>query len=129
MQRAFTPRAISKMREVVEAIVTRQLDKWEQKTQIDVIDDFAYPLPASVIATMIGAPLEDVHLFHVWADTLTNLLHGGVGASDRLRPLRATTDRSSRRHDELADGSAGRRPVDPQRGRDLFMHAAARRRP
>lgn len=84
MQRAFTPRAISKMREVVEAIVTRQLDKWEQKKQIDVIDDFAYPLPASVIATMIGAPLADVHLFHVWADTLTNLLHGGVGASDRL---------------------------------------------
>jgi len=84
MQRAFTPRAIAKMREVVEAIVTRQLDTWDSKKQIDVIDDFAYPLPASVIATMIGAPLEDVHLFHVWADILTNLLHGGVGASDRL---------------------------------------------
>jgi cytochrome P450 len=84
MQRAFTPRAIARMREVVEQIVTRQLDTWEAKKQIDVIDDFAYPLPANVIASMIGAPAADVHLFHGWADTLTNLLHGGVGTADRL---------------------------------------------
>ena len=56
MQRAFTPRAIARMREVVESIVLEQLATWETKKQIDVIDDFAYPLPANVIAHMIGAP-------------------------------------------------------------------------
>src|SRR5437899_6940996 len=60
------------------------MSEWDSKRQMEAVDEFAYPLPAIVIATMIGAPLEDVHLFHVWADTLTNLLHGGVGASDRL---------------------------------------------
>jgi cytochrome P450 len=84
MQRAFTPRAIAKMREVVEGIVVTLLANWEAKKEIDVIENFAYPLPANVIATMIGAPSGDVHLFHGWADVLTNLLHGGVGAADRL---------------------------------------------
>jgi cytochrome P450 len=92
MQRAFTPRAIAKMREVVESIVLEQLDTWESKKQIDVIDDFAYPLPANVIARMIGAPASDVHLFHVWADMLTNLLHGGVGTADRLKRAQATVE-------------------------------------
>jgi len=113
MQRAFTPRAISKMREVVEAIVTKQLDKWETKKQIDVIDDFAYPLPASVIATMIGAPLEDVHLF-----TSGRIPHqpaarrrrrvgpsyqspdGGRGVQClSVRDLCAAIDQSARRHE------------------------------
>lgn len=84
MQRAFTPRAIQKMRTVVETIVAGLLDTWEEKKQVDVIDDFAYPLPANVIALMIGAPAADLHLFHGWADTLTNLLHGGVGSDDRM---------------------------------------------
>lgn len=92
MQRAFTPRAIARMREVVESIVLKQLDTWESKKQIDVIDDFAYPLPANVIAQMIGAPAKDVHLFHVWADMLTNLLHGGVGTTDRLGKAQTTVE-------------------------------------
>ena len=92
MQRAFTPRAIAKMREVVESIVLEQLNTWKSKKQIDVIDDFAYPLPANVIARMIGAPAKDVHLFHVWADALTNLLHGGVGTADRWARAQITVE-------------------------------------
>jgi cytochrome P450 len=40
------------------------------RTQIDVVDDLAYPLPVAVICELLGVPLEDEPMFHDLADTL-----------------------------------------------------------
>jgi cytochrome P450 len=82
--RAMNPRAVAKMREVVQYYVTALLDGWAGKSKVDFSSDFAYLLPANVIATMIGAPRDDLDKFHHWADVLTALVHGGVGAQDRM---------------------------------------------
>jgi fatty acid omega-hydroxylase len=48
------------------SIVNALLDKTKGKTRIDVVDDFAYPLPVAVICEILGVPLADEPLFHDW---------------------------------------------------------------
>jgi cytochrome P450 len=36
--------------------------------QVDIVDDFAYPLPVTAICKILGVPREDQPRFHVWAD-------------------------------------------------------------
>jgi cytochrome P450 len=82
--RAFMPKSISTMRDVVAGYVKDFFDEWEGRDTVDLNRDFAYPFPANVIASIIGAPREDVHRFHAWADALTTLLLAGVGEEQRM---------------------------------------------
>jgi cytochrome P450 len=40
------------------------------RDRVDVVEDFAYPLPVAVICRMLGVPEEDEPKFHGWADAL-----------------------------------------------------------
>ena len=64
---AFTPRAIRKMRVYIEDIVERLIDEHIDRGQMDVIWDFSYPLPVTVIAEMMGIPVEDHAKFKAWS--------------------------------------------------------------
>jgi cytochrome P450 len=44
---------------------------------MDIIADFAYPLPATIIADMIGAPSSDIALFRQWAADVNRLFELG----------------------------------------------------
>jgi cytochrome P450 len=82
--RSFTPKTVQTMRGIVQAFVTEFLDAWQGKRQVDLINEFGFLLPANVIATIIGAPREDMERFHKWSWELNELLHGGVGTPDRM---------------------------------------------
>jgi cytochrome P450 len=53
-------------------IVNDLLDKAKGKSRIDVVDDFAYPLPVAVICKVMGIPLIDEPLFHGWINDMMN---------------------------------------------------------
>lgn len=38
--------------------------------RVDLVDQFAYPFPVTVICRLLGVPHEDEPRFHVWAETL-----------------------------------------------------------
>jgi cytochrome P450 len=40
---------------------------------MDLISDFAYPLPATVIAELLGVPPEDRDTYRQWADVIVGL--------------------------------------------------------
>jgi cytochrome P450 len=40
---------------------------------MDLISDFAYPLPATVIAELLGVPSEDQDISRQWADNIVSL--------------------------------------------------------
>ncbi len=65
----FTPRYIEGLRARVQAIADGLLDDIEQtgRREMELIDDFAYPLPLIVIAEMLGIPEEDRDKFRDWS--------------------------------------------------------------
>ena len=67
VSRAFTPRAIEGLRGQIQGIVDGLLDAMLDRGEADLIADFAYPLPVSVINEMLGVPAEDRMRFRQWS--------------------------------------------------------------
>lgn len=66
--RAFTPTAIAAMEARIEALVAELLDAAESRGRFDLIADVAVPLPATVIAELLGVPSADLPRFKRWSD-------------------------------------------------------------
>jgi len=77
--KAFTPRMIEKLRPRIQQIVDELLAPVKAQGQMEVISEFAYPLPAIVIAEMLGVPPEDRERFTLWTRNFGALLDGGDG--------------------------------------------------
>ena len=71
---AFTPTAVGRMREHVQEIVDRQIDRVLPAGRMDVIADLALPVPSTVICEMMAIPLEDRARFTDWTSDATHLL-------------------------------------------------------
>ena len=75
----FVPIEISKLAPRIENIVNELIDTIIEKNNntttstMDLISDFAYPLPATVIAELLGLPFEDRDNYHQWADVIVGL--------------------------------------------------------
>jgi cytochrome P450 len=61
-----SPDLIPSQEPLCQQIVNGLLDKAVGKTRIDVVDEFAYPLPVNVICRIMGIPIEDEPQFHAW---------------------------------------------------------------
>jgi cytochrome P450 len=64
---AFTQSLVENMRPEIQAIVDALLDRVERKGEMDIIADFAVPLPALVIAKILGVPTEDYEKINKWS--------------------------------------------------------------
>jgi len=83
VHRAFTPRMVAEMRQQVVAVTDELLDAAELDAAatdgtIDLLQAVAYPLPAIVIAGMLGVPPEDRDQFKEWSDDISALVFGGM---------------------------------------------------
>ena len=87
--KAFTPRLIERLRGRVEALSEELLDAMERKGArrggTELVADYALPLPATVIAELLGVPAEDHDKFHRWSNRLVSVSSG----RDMLRALPA----------------------------------------
>jgi cytochrome P450 len=70
---AFTPRAVQALAPRVAEIVDDVLDIPARGT-IDVVRDVAFPIPALVIAEMLGVPGEDRDLFRDWSNAASTVI-------------------------------------------------------
>jgi cytochrome P450 len=68
VSKAFTPRLIERLRPRVQAIADGLLDAVQDRGEMDLIDDYAFPLPITVIAELLGVPAEDRDSFREWSD-------------------------------------------------------------
>jgi cytochrome P450 len=69
---AFTTRAVAALEPRIFEIVEELLDRVGAAGSMDLIDDFAYPLPVIVIAELMGIPAEDRDRFKRWSDTVVS---------------------------------------------------------
>ena len=70
VSKAFTPRLVEQMRVRVQALTEHLLDEVRGRRRFDLIRDYALPVPTTVIAQMLGVPVEDRHKFHRWSQAL-----------------------------------------------------------
>jgi len=80
VSKAFTPKYIEGLRPRVQEIADTLLDRVQAQGQMDVVQDYALPLPINVIAEMLGVPQADWPHIRKWSDTLAHGL--GVGKRD-----------------------------------------------
>jgi cytochrome P450 len=71
VNKAFTPATVETLAPFIRRVVVEALDAGRARSQMDVIREVAYPLPASVIAELLGVPREDRDRFKQWSDDTT----------------------------------------------------------
>ena len=89
VSKAFTPRLIELLRGRIEDLCEELLDsvqrEWERRGEAELIAGYALPLPATVIAELLGVPAEDHKKFHRWSSRLVSV----SSSRDMLRFLPA----------------------------------------
>ncbi len=53
---------------------TELIDRMHGRQQVDVVEDFSYPFPVSMICQQLGVPKEDEPRFHPWSEALIAVL-------------------------------------------------------
>jgi cytochrome P450 len=79
---AFNPRRVAAMADKIQALIDETLDAFISEGHEDFIAHFSYPLPATVIAEIIGAPAQDAWRFREWSQALAHVAFG-AGGEDR----------------------------------------------
>ncbi len=83
VSKAFTPRAVEAMTDWIQKRVDELLDAVQPRGRMEFIADFAYPLPVTVIAGLMGVPLKDLAQFRKWSDDQSMLVSGGPAVLPR----------------------------------------------
>lgn len=88
---AFTSRRVEQLRRQIEDITNSLIDAVTATGRMDVVGDFAAPLPAIVTAQLLGVPTSDHRQLKVWsadfAEMLGNFQHNPDRAGQVLRSL------------------------------------------
>ncbi|HUF89914.1 MAG TPA: cytochrome P450 [Gemmatimonadota bacterium] len=70
VQTAFTPRRIAGIAVRIEALADELLDRAGARGEIDLVAEFALPIPTTIIAELLGVPAGDRHRFHRWSSRI-----------------------------------------------------------
>jgi pimeloyl-[acyl-carrier protein] synthase len=84
VNKAFTPRRIAELRGRIETVIDERLDRMADAGSSDLIHDLAEPLPAIVIAELLGVPAEDHRKFRAWSSELIAAI-GAASVEERQR--------------------------------------------
>ena len=67
--KAFTPRMVEQLRPRIQEIADELIDRVQAQGAMELVDDFAFPLPITVIAELLGIPVEDRGRFRTWSNS------------------------------------------------------------
>ena len=73
VHKAFTPSLVEQMRSRTQAIADKLLDCVMPIGEMDLIKDFALPLPMTIITEILGVPAKDHDKFHRWSKAVVSL--------------------------------------------------------
>ena len=90
--KSFTPRVLKGMTPVIEQLVVDMLAPLQGKNAMELISEFAYPLPATVIAQLLGAPAEAGEDYARWSADVVAFVGTGSPDAERTRRLEASLE-------------------------------------
>jgi cytochrome P450 len=107
---SFHPRRIELLRPRIQAVADSLLDRLAGKGEIDVVADYAFPLPMAIISDIVGIRAADGAQVKAWADDVAGFLSTGHVGQDQVAAYLGSWNELSRyfadRSAEL-DGSGG----------------------
>ena len=77
---------------MIESIANELIDSFIGSGQIDMITDFANPLPAIVTAKLLGVPVQDHQQLHAWVLDLAEVLGNYQHHPDRVAEIVKSLD-------------------------------------
>jgi cytochrome P450 len=94
MVKGFTPRMVEAMRPRIQAIVDQLLDdiQAQRRGRFDLIADFAFPLPATVIGAMLGLEIDRLDEVKRWSDDLATFVGSSQMTPDKYERGRRGLD-------------------------------------
>jgi cytochrome P450 len=115
VRRAFTPKSVDALRAPIAQIVDEHLDDIEEQLRagdtVDLISAFAFPIPAIVIAELLGVPPSDRDEFKTWSDQLAAIVFGASNRADQAATAAAGSARFAEYFSTLI-GRYRRAPAD-----------------
>lgn len=85
MNKAFTPRLVEQMRPFIQAVTDQLIDNVAHTGRMDIVSDLSVPLPAIVIAQMLGTPREDYEKFIHWSLSISSLIGDACATPEIVR--------------------------------------------
>jgi cytochrome P450 len=73
VHKAFTPRLVEQMHMRVQTLADELIDKMQRKGQVDLVADYALPIPLTIISEIMGIPTRDQYKFHGWTKRVVSL--------------------------------------------------------
>ncbi|MPV88780.1 cytochrome P450 [Georgenia ruanii] len=80
-----TPDRIDAMVPDLRRTITGLIDGLTGQSEVDVVDQVAYPFPVTVICQLLGVPREDEPRFHVWVEAIVGALDPSGGAAEEVQ--------------------------------------------
>ncbi|MGH1503617.1 MAG: cytochrome P450 [Acidimicrobiales bacterium] len=78
VSKAFTPRAVERLRGRMEQLVDDVLDRAEERGRMELVDELAFPIPFQVISDLLALPDERADDIREWSQLLTASLEPTV---------------------------------------------------
>ena len=97
---AFTPRRVEALRQHIQEIADRLLDPLLSAGEMDLLADFAAPLPAIVTAELLGVSTSDHRQLKQWSSDFAEMLGNFQHNPDRVQRVRETLDQMTRYFEE-----------------------------
>lgn len=73
VHKAFTPPLVEQMRSRVQTLAHELLEHVVSRGEMDLIRDYALPLPMTIITEILGVPTNDRDRFHKWSNAVVSL--------------------------------------------------------
>jgi cytochrome P450 len=100
---AFTPQKVRVLKGHIQEITDNLLDRVQARGEMDLIQDFAAPMPAIVTAEMLGVPTEDHSDLKKWSADFAEMLGNFQHNPDRIpRVLESTNNLTNYFRDAIA---------------------------
>ncbi len=94
----FTPRTVARLAPRITDIAHTLLDQIAPTGTMDVVTDFANPLPVIVIAEILGVPAQERLRFKAWSDAL---ISGSAEERQQMRRRRGVHGLAAAARDEM----------------------------
>ena len=108
VHKAFSPRLVENMRERIQRLTNDLLDAVSVRGRMDLIRDYALPIPTTIISEMLGVPLHDRHKFHKWSNAIVSVVPGKLGNTHGHPGAVPVSSLREKAHRNSAHGSPGR---------------------